>query len=445
MGFWSRIFGASSRRLVPLVGGRSTFNVSPRRGVPAVLDAYRTVPWLRSVVDVVAGAVADTTWRVYLPAREGVSLTPLLSCARKEKRDKLVAEMVADRALVEVSNHLFLALWVSPNDELTGRSCVKLLQVHLDLAGEAFLHLIRSPAGQVLGYWPLPPHTVQMVPDGVNDRYYVFYAGQRSVVLPPDMVYLRHLDAYDPRGRGAGQGVALGDEVDSSEAISRMLKSYFQRGGKPDAIVGLEGAMEGAMPADEQAADLQKRLDASHGGPEQAGKLFVASGKMSWARFDSSFKDTELPKINAGLYDFIRHNYGVNPEVFGDMRSVNRAQSVEAKYNLAEYAILPRCEFWRTELQLRLLPLLGGRAFLDFDDPRPAEWERTFRVMAAQPSPAFTYNEQRALAGYAPLPELEGVRPPLLPGQPGQAPGEAASAAPAAPAVPARVPEVTEE
>lgn len=423
----------------PMVHAIPLLPYSPRRGSRAVLSAYRTNAWLRAVVDTVADATATPRWRVLKPvtpygkalAQECKSLgTHARARDGGLERHKALARGVDRGDLVEYFSHELLNILETPHPTFTGRALRKLQQVHLDLAGETFLWLRRTMDSErrVAGYEVVPPQCVVMTPTDTGSCYVLTYNRFSGEVSEPEIVWLRHLDPENPYGRGVGKGVALGDELDTAEAIQGARKATFLRGGLPAAVVGVDEGPAG----DDKAEELQGEYDERFGKPESAGRVWFVNGKVTLSQIQQDFRALQMDESEKGLRDYVRQTYNISPELMGDLTASNRSTSEEAKYTLAEYAVLPRLEFLRTEYQLRLVPLVDRDAILDYEDPRPQSWERTFKVMTGAFNEGFTWNEVRVFGGFAPDPALNGRRPRPLPGaQPVQdAPKEPQNAPP---------------
>lgn len=390
----------------------------PRRGTAQLLAAYREMPWLRAVVDVVADSVAGVNWRVYRRvSRDGHPVKDYaLRSATREVRAMRLKAMVDAGEVQEVPDHPILRMLADPNDYLTGRSVTKLVQVYLDLVGEAFLVLERV-AGFPVGFWPVPPNLVIRLPamDVPREQrtFTVSVGGATREIPAADVLHLRNLDPEDPLGRGVGPAFALGDELDTDEFVARFLRASFWNNMLPPAIASIEGLTDANSAG---AKAFKESLAREHQGPDKAGKLLLTSGRVTFARMDTSFRDMQLVELRKFLMNFVRMTYRVPPEIVGDISSSNKATAFAARENLAEQATFPRMEFLRTEYQMRLMPLFGdAEAILDYDSPVPADREHQLRVMSTMPE-AFSYTEWRELAGYKPDPNRQGYPLPM-PGQ----------------------------
>ncbi|MBM7117627.1 phage portal protein [Archangium primigenium] len=415
------LLGPSAGR--PLVHTLPLLPFSPRSGSRQVLAAYRENAWLQAVVDTVAEATATPRWRVLLPVTsKGKGLARSLKAvgALERTRDgrlsrhKALARGVERGDLVELHQHELLNFLDSPHPLFTGRDLRKLQQVHLDLVGETFLYLRRTldDERRVAGYEVLPPHCVHQTPTDTGTHYVVTYNRAATSVLPSEIVWLKRLDPENPYGRGVGRGLAMGDELDTAEALQVARKATFLRGGLPAAVVGIDEGGAGDDRAEEIESEYQEKFNR----PEAAGRVWFVNGKVSLSQIQQDFRALQMDETEKGLRDFVRQCFNVSPELLGDLTSANRSTSEEAKYTLAEYAVLPRLEFQRNHYQLHVVPRIDPDALLEYEDPRPQSWERTLAVVTCSPNEGFTWNEVRALAGFAPDPSLNGRRPRPLPG-----------------------------
>lgn len=418
--FWDRFKGSKAKRdrATGLELSRWTA-APPRKGSRELVEAYKLMPWLRTVVGAVSDTVGGASWRVYrpTPSTGGVtkSFVGMKYAAPGIRRARLKAMFEAGEA-VEVASHPLLALLDDPTDYFTGNQVWKLTQTYLDLLGEAFL-VIRRDKGVPVGLWPVAPHWVTRLPDLARPKEEQTYTiaaprGEVKAFDARDVMHLRDLDPDDPLGRGIGPAFALGDELDTDEYIARFTKNSFFNNCTPATIAGIEGVTEGTAPGIQRFIEEMKR---NHGGADNAGKMLITSGKVTFARLDTTFKDLALVELRKFLMDFVRMTYRVPPEILGDVTSSNKATAFAARLNLAEQVTVPRLEFLRAQFQKYLMPLFGGDAILDYDSPVPEDREHQLRVMQSMPE-AFHYDEWRAVAGMKPHPERQGFPLPL-PGQ----------------------------
>jgi HK97 family phage portal protein len=414
---WSALLlGSAYSRNRPLVITVPVVPFSARPGSGAILKAYEEDGWLRAVVDTVTDQVGAARWRVYRAVGdEGKRAVGHCKGLGPSERQDAIAKAVRRGRLVEVQEHELLLILNDPHPEHTGQALQKLVQINLDLAGEAFLWLRQGITGRIRGFDVLPTHAVTMTPTPGRPYYRVTYNLFSGDVHQNEMMWLKHLAPFNPEGRGAGRGMALGDELDTAEALQKATKATFQRGSAA-AVVGVDSKREDGEELEEQVAALEKKYQDSFRRPEDTGKLWFTPGNVTVARMEADLRALQTQELKQTMRDLVRQCFNVPPELLGDLQSSNRSTAEAAKYTLAEYATLPRLEWLRAQYQKKLAARVDPSALLDFDDPRPQSWERTHQAMTAAYNEAFLMNEAREHAGLAPLPELAGQRFKPLPG-----------------------------
>lgn len=419
---WKDWFKASKKR--PQRDGTgfevSRWEKAPmRRGTRELLAAYKEMPWLRTIADTAGDGFAGVRWNVVQRVEKGsgkpIKDYSLLTAGHEARQLRLKALFDVGEAR-EVPDHPALRLLADPNDYMTDQQFKKLLQVHLDIVGEAFLALERV-GSTIVSMWPMAPSWVTELPDlskPKSERVYRVTVGKVTKPIPAaNVVHLRHLDPDDPLGRGIGSGFALGDELDTDEYAARFTKNSFWNNMVPAFIASIDGLND---PGAAQAKAFKEDLGRNYQGPEKAGKILITSGKLTLQRLDTTFKDIALVDLRKFLMGFVRMTYRIPPEIVGDISSSNRATAFAAREIFAEQVVKPRAEFFQKAWQKWVMPLFGDEgAILDFESPVPADRERSLRVMGLMPS-AFSFDEWRAEAGRKPDPERQGYPMPL-PGQ----------------------------
>ncbi len=421
---------------------------TPRRGTLEMLHAYNQAPWMRAVVGRIARDVSTVPWRLFaqsdapsdsLKWRPGVDKAvrnTSLAFANKGMRKKALDALRAEGKLREVTEHPLLNFLCKPNPKMTGMAARAVEQVWLEVKGEGFRMIAENEHGMPVGYVPVPPHWVTQLPTVEAPFYRVNMLGAQYQVPERNMLYLRHLDPANPFGRGTGVGEALGDEIETDEYAAKYIKAFFYNFAMPEVLVGVEAG------SPEQLKKLKAEWTQDHRGAGKRGIVRFLTGKMNVQRMDSSFKDQQLVQLRKFDHDFLRQTFGVPPEVLGVIENSNRSTIDAASYLYAHGVLVPRMEFQRVELQTWLVPRFDEGLILDYDDPTPEN--RQFSLEVAKSAPwAFSLNEWRGLAEHEPVPEFEGVYPPLA--MPGQSLAQGGDAAPGEPAEPAKKPDADDE
>jgi HK97 family phage portal protein len=459
MGFFDRVrgmfgMGPSVPSSVPVESGLAVTSSGvrgpARRGTRELIAAYRDQPWLRAVTSRIARGVASVGWSVYarsvvpvatkaaLRARQGpngsfrdVAEAPLwrwgvdrgradrlLGAADYGSRARRRRDLASAGELREICDHPALDVLACPNPFMTGRTALAMTQTWLDIKGEAFWLLDLGADGLPAGFLPVPPHWITQCPTDASPFFRISFSGLQLTVKPEAVIWFKDADPENPYGRGTGIAESLGDELETDEYAAKFIKAWFFNSALPSFIV----AFEGAQP--EQLKRAKEQWEADHRGAANAHRAHFASGKMNAQRLDASFRDQQLIDLRKLSRDTIAQVFAMPPELLGIIENSNRSTINAARFIYVLGVEWPRAEFLRSEIQLQFLSRWDPALTLEAEVSLPDDEDRRLAVMVAQPG-AFALNEWRAEAGHSPLPEFDGVFPPLA--QPGQVVGDVAA------------------
>ncbi len=404
----------------------------PRRGTWELIRAYKKMPWLRAVNSKVSASIASVTWELYVQ-RSGIgngrAFSPTggagkvirnakLQRADAKFRRKEIKRLKTAGELQEITSHPFLDLIDNANPAMTGRAARMVTQIYLDIKGEAFWVLERNSNGMPIEYWPVPPHWIAEPPSSGKPYYRVSWRGWQGPIPETEIVWLKDVDPENPYGRGTGIAEALSDELETDEYAAKFLKSFFYNRATPDLLVGVDGADEAELTRAKQKWEDQ------HRGFWRAFRSHWHSGKLDVKQLGYNFQQLQLTKLREHERNTIINVYGVSPEIFGIVENSNRATIDAANFLYAQWVLVPRLEFLRSEMQERLVPQFDERLILDYVSPVPED--REFYLQAAEKAPwSRTRNEWREMQELEPdevggdyyyvpiglLPERQGEEP----------------------------------
>ena len=238
-------------------------------------------------------------------------------------------------------------------------------------------------------------------PDSGQSTFRVSYNSMQVEVAEGDMLWLSDVDPCNPYGRGTGIGQTLGDELDTDEYAAKHVKSWFYNRATPELLVGVKGASENQLRSAKQS------WEDSHRGAFRAFNSHWHSGELDVEQLSQTFADQQLIELRRYERDIIVHTFGIPAELLGITENSNRATIESADYLYSRWTIVPRLEFWRTELQEKLVPDFGEGLILEYENPVPEDKEFQMNMVKTAPY-AFTVNEIRNIAGLGPT--LDGER-----------------------------------
>ena len=370
----------------------------PRRGTRELLQAYKRLPWLRTVTQRIAHDTASTPLVLYRAKRAGDAGKILRSFGGI--RTKLVDRYAASGDLVPVDSHPFLDLIANMNPALPGHASLFVTQLYIDIKGETFWVLERNSAGQAVEAWPIPPHWMVQTPTKANPTFRASWGAWQKVFPEEDVLWIRSPDPEQPYGRGTGVAEALSDELDIDEYCAKHVKAWFANRALPETIVAVQG-----MHEDDLKRWAQKMED-QHRGVEKAHRPHVTNLPIQVQTLSQTFQEQDLTNLRQSERDAILQVFNMPPECAGIIENSNRA-TIDASYYLYSQGVLcPRLDFLAASLQ-PLVDEWDESLILGYESPVPDDKDFKQKVMAAVPS-VFTLDEHRALAGEEPLPDGEG-------------------------------------
>jgi HK97 family phage portal protein len=392
--FWQRVkaffAGNAPKSAGGMLSGILMSGQAPRRGTRELLAAYRTLPYLHSVVHRIAYDVASVPFRLYRQ-RKGSSLKRATGTVRKS----LIDGAVRAGKLEEVEEHPVLDVLNTWNPALGPVASRAVCQMHLDLKGETFPIKERNGSGQTLELWPIPPHWIAEVPSANLHGFRASWAGWQRIFPEEDVLWIRQPDPENPYGRGVGAGEALSDETDIGELATKYVKDFYFNGGVPPFILGIKEA------GDEQLARFRERLIQEHRGVGKQHHPLVTNGEVSVQELNASLKDQELNELRQLERDVVLQVFNVPPECLGILENSNRSTIDASEYKYATGVLCPRLDLMVSALQ-SVVDEYGEGLVLDYVSPVPEDREFKGRAMVALPT-NYTVDEHRALAGFPPL------------------------------------------
>lgn len=371
----------------------------PTRGTHELLEAYNTMPWLRAVVNKVSRSVASTGWHLYVVTDNGKAIKSAnVQHASFETRGRYLKQQ---GAVQEITEHPLLDLLNYGNSYMTGVTVWQLIQIYLDLTGEAFLLKERNKAGTPIALWPLPPDWVVSIPTADKPFYRVSYRGLNEEIPVSEVLWISEPDPVNPYGRGSGMARALADELETDEYAAKHTKAWFYNRARPDVIISAEGLTP------EDTRRLEQDWLNKNQGFWRVYKPYFLSKKVDVQTLNQTFENMQLVELRKYERDTIIHVYGVPPEILGIVESSNRATIEASDYLFSRWVIQPRLELIRSYLQERLVPEFDDRLILEYDNPVPEDKEYALRAAQAAPW-SLTVNEWRELSGHGALTDANG-------------------------------------
>lgn len=376
----------------------------PVFGTSGLLDAYKTMPWLRAITGKIGQAVGTTRWKLYSgkdPAT-GKTIDPLRwKYLPANVRNKKIENAISNGdGLQEILMHPLLTLLINGNENMVGQSVFQVTQQHMDLVGEAYWVLERNALKAPIAIWPVPPDWVTELPT-VEKPYYTIKTEKKNTEVPvTEVIRFVDLDPSNPYGRGTGVSKALGDELETDEYAVQHLKAFFYNRARPDIIISGDNLKR------EDVLRLEEKWLEKHQGFWNRFKPHFINRSIEVQEIGQSFEEMQIVALRKAERDTIMQTFAIPPEKLGLLTASNRSTIAAADSFWQRDVLLPRIELIRNTLQKHLVPMFDTRLILDFESPVIDDKEYILDVMKASPS-SFTRNEWRKAANLDPLPRGE--------------------------------------
>lgn len=354
-------------------------DAAPIRGREEQLASY--VGWVYAAVSLIAQDVRAAEWTLW----------------RRAGRDRSQWEAVED--------HPVLRVLLRPNALMTWGDLLEYTQLALDLAGEAFWHLI-TDGNRAVGIQYLAPHWVlePVLQDGRLRSWRVQIPGWGQIREVPaeDMIWLRYPHPLDPwRGASPVEAFAATHHFD---LYLRAYGASLMRndGGVPAGVLSVEHELT------QEEADLLRERWMDRYYRKRDGIAVLGKG----ARYQPiaiPLSDIKFLEIGRFTRDQILGIYRVPASKLGLVDDVNRANAEANDRTYRANALRPRLRRLEEAINTRVLPRLAGQGaralYLEFTDPVEEDPELELRRLeVGLARGVITPNEYRDRIGLDPIP-----------------------------------------
>jgi HK97 family phage portal protein len=346
--------------------------------IEALLRAPAFMGTVYSIVSLYAESVGRVDWKLYRkqPADARRRYAPHTDTGSDQR--------------TEVVQHAALDLINRPNPFFTRFTLFEQDQQFLDLAGESYWVLTRSPLATIpLGAWPVRPDRMTPVTDPgrfIAGWTYTSPDGREKVPLGvDDVIQVKYPNPLDmTRGLGPVQSVLM--DIDAARFSSAWNRAFFLNSAEPRGVVEMDGSLD-----DDEWDEFQVRWQETHQGISAAHKVAMLERGAKWVQNQMSIKDMDFANLRSLARDVVREAFRAPKVMLGVSDDVNRANAQTGQEVFAAWGTVPRLDRKKDVLNHRLLPMFGSTgAGVEFDyvNPVPAnreldQAELTAKVTAA--------------------------------------------------------------
>lgn len=313
----------------------------------------------------------------------------------------------------EVTDHPLLDLLERVNVELDAFSLMEITDLYQEVVGITYWYVPRNSLGVPEAIWLLQPQHVKAKQNDAGELIsYEYGSGIKKQTLPAEEVlpfFFPNLE--NPYSSGYSPMRAAYEAVMLQEKNAAHHAALLKNNARPDMLLSAKEGFGGLGEPESERLERRFRRKFREGG---SGGIMVVGDQVDMKPLTYPPKDMQSFLIDDRARRTVANCFGV-PLSLLQTENVNLANAQAGQYQLAKYAILPRCRRFEQRLTQRFLPMWdnSGRFFLAFDNPVPEDREFLLRKRGEDmKNGALTINEARAEDGRDPIDK--GDRP-LLP------------------------------
>lgn len=316
----------------------------------------------------------------------------------------------------EVTEHPFIELMKNVNGFMNQFEMMELLDLHLELTGNAYLYVVKNQLGVPAELWVLQPDKVYIVPS--KEKWIAGYIYRRAdgLEIPFEADEIIHFKFTNPKDQYMGWGPlqAQANNYNLSVSYNNYEKSLMDNSAIPPiALV----APKDTTYTESDWKRILTRWNKTYGGAANQGKTAWLEGGFDVKTLNVSPKDMGYMAGRKWTREEVANGFGV-PISKLTSDNVNRANAEVGDYSYMKDTISPRCIRFEQKLNEKLLPMFDERLFVMFDDPVPENKDFILRERESNLNTKMTsINEEREKIGLEPVPWGE-----FPVGQTGQAP-----------------------
>ena len=341
-----------------------------------------------------------------------------------------------------VEQHPLLEALARPTPWMGGNWFRQVLQIHLDLAGEFFVHP-QIESGQVRALHLLHPDRVYMVPDPtayLMGYLYQSWSGVSIAFLPEEVIHVKYAHPADPY-RGYSPLHGIGWYRDLSASLGAFLYQYMRNDARPSGLLSSEQELQ--QP---ESDELRRRWEEIYADYDGKGRIAVLGKGSKYQPITPVLKDLEVSGLDTVSRDQVLATYNLPKFKLGIVEGDGKANAVSASLVYETSCLRPRVALWNEDFFKPLLRLLRleNKLGLTLADPvtRDVEAERVAALddLRAGAITVREYHQRLGNAEAATAPEVYLLPNNVTVADTLEPPEPVAPVAPA-PAVPAQTPD----
>ena len=318
----------------------------------------------------------------------------------------------------EVKEHPILELLHRPNQSMTKREFIYLLQTYRLLTGESPIR-IRKEGDEIKELVPINPLKLTPVIGKTADGFEMVirydYIDETNGKInkielePEEVIFIKNMN---PKSVWRGYGVveAAQGSIDTMHYSELFNQTFFKNSAVPYTVLSTDQKLSESVKE-----RLKNSWDASYKGPKNAFKTAVLEAGLKVQKLQQTSKDMDFIEQQRFLRDKLMAMFKTTKIALGITEDVNRANAEASEYVFAKNCVKPKMAQFVESFNEFLLPLLddSDKLFLNFVDPVPKDRAAKVTEYTAAVDKWKTKNEIRDMEGDLPLEGGDEIWQPL--------------------------------
>lgn len=331
---------------------------------------------------------------------------------------KKTVDEEGEEELDKIYNHPFLDVINNVNPHQNRFELFTLTQIFLELTGNSYWWMPKDNLGVPYMIWCIPSHWVKIIPSKEKfiEGYLVQVPGKQAAPIPFDEEEVVHFKFPSPFSLfyGTGPTIAAQFGIDLNKHMKTWGINYFLNDAKPGGVLSTETSL-----SSDQYKRLRDQWNAKHRGTQNAGKMAILEGGLTYQQIGSTVRDARMEFVAKEVRDEILAMYGVPASKLGLVEDVNRANADANDYTYQKETILPRLALIEEKFNEKIKKFYpqdnGGKLICKFENPVPED--NAVKLAERQANIACGYStidEEREKDGLEPF-DLPETSKPLIP------------------------------
>jgi HK97 family phage portal protein len=367
--------------------------------------------WVHHCAWINATAVSQWPLKLYLLKQAPTSVTVPTRAVDPQLRAHIRRGPWLGRKGIEdfdqVTEHQALTLLAHPNEYMTGRELLQLIELYLGLTGCAYVLKQRGPLSIVTGLWPLPAQRIRVITGSrrIIDGYWLIKSGTEKIRLrKEDVIRFRRPNPLDPYLYGMGEGESEMSLSWLNEAIDQYEVRVFKRQGRPDGVLERRDEKSPRLTGS-QMKEALKNWYRVHGWDGDGPGGIAVLNDLKFTAFPVTPRDVSYLNAEKKVMLRIANAYGI-PISMLTTEDVNKANALAGERQHAKHTVIPRQRYIEEVLTEEWVIEYDPRLFLAFDDPTPSDEEIEYkRDVEYVRAGIRAVDEVRADHNWEPMPE----------------------------------------